>query len=269
MSRFWYTASAVPLVPRAVHALLRRQQLDELVEASGAGSSSRAARARMSWCALYCVQDARCAGCPSSRSSTAGKSMMRNLPPNGVAGLARCSVRCLSRAPRPPGEHERQCSLRIAADVARSVVGRHRERLGTGRALMVNEAKGPGEPVSSAVAALVAARRAAHAQDHRPLALGTLAHAHHHLHVGHPAHSDEDAVRRAGSRSPLTWMRCLTAAVLVGAWLAWRGKLPALHRLSQAESRPLLAIAILGLACELHPLMRSVSSASRPTRRRC
>ena len=45
----------------------------------------------------------------------------------------------------------------------------------------------------------------------------------------------------------LTWMRCLTAAVLVGAWLAWRGKLPALHRLSR-RNLGLLAIAILGLA---------------------
>ena len=30
------------------------------------------------------------------------KSMMRNLPPNGVAGLQRKSVRCLRRSPRPP-----------------------------------------------------------------------------------------------------------------------------------------------------------------------
>ena len=30
------------------------------------------------------------------------KSMMRNLPPKGVAGLQRCSVRSLSRSPRPP-----------------------------------------------------------------------------------------------------------------------------------------------------------------------
>ena len=30
------------------------------------------------------------------------KSMMRYLPPNGVAGLARLSVSCMSRWPRPP-----------------------------------------------------------------------------------------------------------------------------------------------------------------------
>ena len=30
------------------------------------------------------------------------KSMMRNLPPKGVAGLQRCAVRSPSRSPRPP-----------------------------------------------------------------------------------------------------------------------------------------------------------------------
>ena len=28
--------------------------------------------------------------------------MMRNLPPNGVAGLQRCNVKALRRSPRPP-----------------------------------------------------------------------------------------------------------------------------------------------------------------------
>jgi len=28
--------------------------------------------------------------------------MMRNLPPNGVAGLQRCKVRAFKRSPRPP-----------------------------------------------------------------------------------------------------------------------------------------------------------------------
>ena len=30
------------------------------------------------------------------------KSMIRYLPPNGVAGFARLSVNCISRCPRPP-----------------------------------------------------------------------------------------------------------------------------------------------------------------------
>jgi hypothetical protein len=30
------------------------------------------------------------------------KSMMRNLPPKGVAGLHRCAVSAFSRSPRPP-----------------------------------------------------------------------------------------------------------------------------------------------------------------------
>jgi drug/metabolite transporter (DMT)-like permease len=45
----------------------------------------------------------------------------------------------------------------------------------------------------------------------------------------------------------ITWLRFLVAATLLGAWLALRLRLPALHRLS-CRALALLAIAVLGLA---------------------
>src|SRR5205809_6450416 len=39
---------------------------------------------------------------PELRQFDKAKSMMRNLPPKNTAGLARRSVSCLSRLPRPP-----------------------------------------------------------------------------------------------------------------------------------------------------------------------
>jgi drug/metabolite transporter (DMT)-like permease len=45
----------------------------------------------------------------------------------------------------------------------------------------------------------------------------------------------------------ITWFRFLVASVLLGAWLAWRGHLPSLRKLSRTELL-LLAISIVGLA---------------------
>ena len=59
----------------------------------------------MSECDLYCVTTAM-RRMPEFRQLDRAKSMMRNLPPKYTAGLARRSVSCLSREPRPPGEHE-------------------------------------------------------------------------------------------------------------------------------------------------------------------
>ncbi len=55
----------------------------------------------ISECALYCVSTEICR-MPEFRQFDSTKSMMRNLPPNGAAGLQRSSVSCLSRSPRPP-----------------------------------------------------------------------------------------------------------------------------------------------------------------------
>jgi len=45
----------------------------------------------------------------------------------------------------------------------------------------------------------------------------------------------------------ITWTRCLTAAILLGTWLALRSRLPELRKLSRRDWA-LLAIAIIGLA---------------------
>src|SRR3569833_1825121 len=52
-------------------------------------------------CALYCVR-MEIWRMPEFTQFESTKSTMRNLPPKGVAGLARCEVRSLSRSPRPP-----------------------------------------------------------------------------------------------------------------------------------------------------------------------
>ncbi|MNT16422.1 hypothetical protein D3C72_1515240 [compost metagenome] len=55
----------------------------------------------MSECDLYCVTTAM-RRMPEFRQLDSAKSMMRNLPPKYTAGLARRSVSCLRREPRPP-----------------------------------------------------------------------------------------------------------------------------------------------------------------------
>ncbi len=55
----------------------------------------------MSEWALYCVSTEICR-MPEFTQFESTKSMIRNLPPKGVAGLQRSSVRCFSRSPRPP-----------------------------------------------------------------------------------------------------------------------------------------------------------------------
>ena len=56
---------------------------------------------RIRLCDLYCVATPM-RRMPEFTQLDSGKSMMRNLPPNGTAGLARQSVSCISRLPRPP-----------------------------------------------------------------------------------------------------------------------------------------------------------------------
>ena len=51
--------------------------------------------------ALYCVATPM-RRMPEFTQFESVKSMMRNLPPNGTAGLQRQSVSCFSRVPRPP-----------------------------------------------------------------------------------------------------------------------------------------------------------------------
>src|SRR6516165_558695 len=55
----------------------------------------------MSDCALYCVR-MEIWRMPELTQFDSTKSMMRNLPPKGVAGLQRFAVRSPRRSPRPP-----------------------------------------------------------------------------------------------------------------------------------------------------------------------
>jgi len=56
---------------------------------------------RIRLCVLYCVST-QTRRIPELTQLLSAKSMMRNLPANCTAGLARPSVSCLSRLPRPP-----------------------------------------------------------------------------------------------------------------------------------------------------------------------
>ena len=72
---------------------------------------------RISECDLYCVSTAM-RRMPELMQLDSGKSMIRNLPPKGTAGLARQSVR--RAQPRSPaaGQYQRQGLARQPADVA-------------------------------------------------------------------------------------------------------------------------------------------------------
>ena len=56
---------------------------------------------RISECALYCV-NTPILRIPEFIQFESGKSIIRNLPPNGTAGLVRHMVSCFRRSPRPP-----------------------------------------------------------------------------------------------------------------------------------------------------------------------
>ncbi len=68
-------------------------------------ADSRNPQPRSMWpirlCALYCVSTLT-RRMPELMQLLSGKSMMRSVPANGTAGLARQLVSCISRLPRPP-----------------------------------------------------------------------------------------------------------------------------------------------------------------------
>ncbi len=104
MSRFWYTASAVPWYQCVGDALLRRQQFDELAEAA-VEEAPAALQVPDQALRLVLRERRRCGGCPELTQLESAKSMMRNLPPNGTAGLARQSVSCQPRAAAAGQDH--------------------------------------------------------------------------------------------------------------------------------------------------------------------
>jgi len=100
ISRFWYTASAVP------------EYQEVSIRCCAGNSSTNSPKSprrklqpfwicRINECALYCVRTP-IRRMPELMQLDNGKSIMRNFPPKGTAGLARHSVRSLSREPRPP-----------------------------------------------------------------------------------------------------------------------------------------------------------------------
>ncbi len=89
-----------------------------------AGNPSRAGCDWISECALYWVSTATWR-MPELMQLDSGKSMMRNLPPKGTAGLARQSVSCLQARAAAAGEDQRQRVAGQSADEAGGSVRRH------------------------------------------------------------------------------------------------------------------------------------------------
>ncbi len=113
MSRFWKTASAVPLYQSAVtRCCAGSSSMNSL------NRPSRNDHPRCTWrirlCALYCVAMPM-RRMPELRQFESVKSMIRNFPPNGTEGLARQSVSGPSRDPRPPASTKASvCLVRCA-----------------------------------------------------------------------------------------------------------------------------------------------------------
>ena len=101
MSRFWNTASAVP----AYQAVSATRCCAGHSSTNSPNSPRRKPQpfwmCRISEWALYWVSTPM-RRMPELMQLESGKSMMRNLPPKGTAGLERQAVSCLSREPRPP-----------------------------------------------------------------------------------------------------------------------------------------------------------------------
>jgi hypothetical protein len=88
------------LVPVLADLLLGRQQVDEFVEAA-VEEAPAALQVWIRLCALYWVATPM-RRMPELTQLDSVKSMMRNLPAKGTAGLERQSVSCFRRLPRPP-----------------------------------------------------------------------------------------------------------------------------------------------------------------------
>ena len=87
-------------VPVLADLLLRRHHLDELAEL--AAQIAPAALHVLDQRLRLVLRQDEIWRMPEFTQFDSTKSMMRNLPPKGVAGLQRCTVRSFSRSPRPP-----------------------------------------------------------------------------------------------------------------------------------------------------------------------
>src|SRR6516165_5826834 len=101
ISKFWYTASAVPRYQVASSSRCWAGNRSRNSFISGRRKDQPICRWRNRLCALYWVRT-QIRRTPELRQFDSAKSMMRNLPPKNTAGLARRSVNCFSRLPRPP-----------------------------------------------------------------------------------------------------------------------------------------------------------------------
>src|SRR5215471_9211732 len=101
MSKFWYTASAVPRYQVASSSRCCAGSRSRNSFISGRRKDQPICKWRNRLCALYWVKTA-IRRTPELRQLESAKSMIRNLPPKNTAGLARRSVSCLRRLPRPP-----------------------------------------------------------------------------------------------------------------------------------------------------------------------
>ena len=101
ISKFWYTASAVPRYQVASSSRCCAGSRSRNSFISGRRNDQPICKWRNRLCALYWVK-MPIRRTPELRQFDSAKSMIRNLPPKNTAGLARRSVNCFSRLPRPP-----------------------------------------------------------------------------------------------------------------------------------------------------------------------
>jgi hypothetical protein len=88
------------LIPVFANLLLRRQNIDVFIEAA-IKETPAPLKCSIKLCALYCVATP-ILRIPELTQFDKVKSIIRNLPPKGTAGLLRLFVNCINRLPRPP-----------------------------------------------------------------------------------------------------------------------------------------------------------------------
>ena len=116
MSRFWYTASAVPRYQsRRTRCCAGTISMNSPKRPSRKPQPRCTCRIRL--CALYCVQMPM-RRMPELTQLDSEKSMIRNLPPNGTAGFARQSVSCGQPRAAAAGHHDARLCLRASCSTA-------------------------------------------------------------------------------------------------------------------------------------------------------
>src|SRR5215471_11256706 len=152
MSKFWYTASAVPRYQVASFRRCCAGSRSRNSFISGRRKDQPICRWRNRLCALYWLKIPM-RRTPELMQLDNAKSIIRNLPPKNTAGLARRSVNCLSRLPRPPASTRAMdlcaslCWVRAVDNISASLLRRGRRDGARARALRqrrraIRQAKG-------------------------------------------------------------------------------------------------------------------------------